>query len=398
MNLSELADRLTAAASLSTDDAAIRIAGRYQPAAGATSKVFPPSYPIDRERSMYVTEKRYLDSGSDAVLTVLLDAVQSQANRVEHALLHAMRTERLEIPHLQLDYVVDDDGRSIEASLTSLEAPHRSRDAYFRDALAGDVPFDESDAGAALAAASPATARPYVEHAPLDVVLGTWDSHRGRSRPTRFPRVYSSEMLGVDPQSGRRGGGRMDPNVLPKEDSLDLAAWGLEAGKKKTRLSEIGHGMVPPSINPAMHGDEFAAGGGVAVRTIRRDASLSFAGLAAVSLGADAELDRTARGLLAALALLGDRSAFTRPALTLRSGSDLVLEDDTLEWVRRGGEVERLELDLQTARALFDEALERARAAGLVWNGEPVRVTPKPALQAALERALTTVDITENSE
>ena len=53
----------------------------YQPAGGPGDKVFPPTY----EGGSYATEPRYING--EEVPCVLLDSVQSQANRMEMALL-----------------------------------------------------------------------------------------------------------------------------------------------------------------------------------------------------------------------------------------------------------------------------------------------------------------------
>lgn len=400
----DLYDRLLRAASLDSEDAAIRISSQYEPSAGRNAKVSPPTYPPSGRAAgdnIYLTELRHL-GGDEPVRVVLLDAFQSQANRCEEALLALVRSGEIALPHLRLDYSVDDGDRVISGWLTSLEAPHRSRDAYFRDALVGTVSFDDTAIGADLARSDVADARAFLEHAPLDLVLGTWDSHRGRRRPVRFARVYASEVVGVAPEPGRRGGARMDPNVLAGGDSLDLADWGLSSAKakKSSKLSEIGHGMIPPQANAAPNGTgDMPAGGGVSVASIRRVATLSFSGLAALRFGdADMAYVRSARAVLACLALLGDRSAFGAPAITLRSGSDLVQTTDELAFVVRGGATEPFELSAGQARELFIVAVERAESAGVVWDGSPVVMTPKPALQAALAKALTTVDLTASVE
>lgn len=190
----------------------------------------------------------------------------------------------------------------------------------------------------------------------------------------------------------------MDPFVLMKDDQLDLKAWGLSESKARTKMSEIGHGMVPASLNPASFGEQMAAGGGVSVREIRRSAMLSFVGLNNVSTGMGDAVDRSVRGLLAGLAVLGDRLAFGGPAISLRSGCDLVQLSDQIAWVRRGGVEELIEISRDVALSTFNELLARARSAGIRWDAAPVVLTPKTALQAALEAALTTVDVTASQD
>src|SRR5947209_18803849 len=62
--------------------AAIRSRVTLQPAGGDGTKVFPPTY----AGAVYATEKRRLPGYEQPVDCVLLDSVQSQANRMEEAL------------------------------------------------------------------------------------------------------------------------------------------------------------------------------------------------------------------------------------------------------------------------------------------------------------------------
>ena len=78
----------------------------------------------------YATELRRVNGRE--VNTVLLDSVQSQANRMELALLAAYEHKDIAIPLLVTDFSpwFPSVGR-----LTTLEAPHRVYDAIFRDSL-----------------------------------------------------------------------------------------------------------------------------------------------------------------------------------------------------------------------------------------------------------------------
>ena len=76
--------------------AAFRCVTDYQPAGGPGDKVFPPTY----EGGRYATEER-VDPGTGEVRQcVLLDSVQSQANRMELALLESHRAGKVELPLL----------------------------------------------------------------------------------------------------------------------------------------------------------------------------------------------------------------------------------------------------------------------------------------------------------
>ena len=98
---------------------ALRAVVKLEPAGGEGDKVFPPTH-LDGK---YASEKRAIDGRND-VETVLLDSVQSQANRLEDALLTSVRAGDIRIPLLQVNIPG-------HQTITSLSAPHRVHDAIF---------------------------------------------------------------------------------------------------------------------------------------------------------------------------------------------------------------------------------------------------------------------------
>src|SRR5438067_1189906 len=80
--------------------AAFRCRRRLQPAGGEGDKVFPPTF----AGAVYAVEKRRLPGRSEAVTCVLLDSVQSQANRMELALQEALEAGQIRIPVLEVDF------------------------------------------------------------------------------------------------------------------------------------------------------------------------------------------------------------------------------------------------------------------------------------------------------
>lgn len=369
-------DRLAAGASLETDDAAIRARAIYDPGAGPGSKVSPPTYPVDGRDSPYLIEER-VGPGGGPEKVVLLDSRQSQANRCEEALQDAIDDGRISLPHLVV--VVTTHGRAIRP-LTSLTVPHRSRDAYFRDSQIDGAAFDDTPVGRAMAEVSPADATALYLHSPADLVYGVWDSHRGRRLQTKFPRVYTSELVGRGAVVGLRAAGRYDMLTSGKRKvtGSDEDWQPDEGGKGKSKLSAVGLGAIPPSISSA---------GGVTVRAIEREATLTFAGISRVRCGETPAQRRAARAVLASLAILGDRLAFGGPAVFLRSGCDLVLKTESLAWVRRGGNEEPIDLSVPAAVALFGLSVEMASATGLGWEGEPLVFHPQPKLQRVIDEA-----------
>ncbi|MGY3056836.1 CRISPR-associated protein Csb1 [Streptomyces sp. TE3672] len=388
----KLYDTLLAAVSAQSNDGAIRIRAVYEPTGGPGARIFPPTVKTKAtDAAGYLTEPRYVDG--EPVTVVLLDQRQSQANRCEQALLDAVRRQDLFIPHLELTT----EAEGMPVRITSLEAPHRSRDAYFRDAQDPDgTAFDKTEPGTALRQASSADLGVYLRLVPSDLVYGVWDSHRKRRIQVKVPRAYTSEMYGVAPLAGVRAAGRMDRlNLAGDKVAVTKAGWSpLEGAKpakgvETARMSELGHGMIPPS-------EEI---GGVSVKAVHRQATVSMAQLASLRFGgASEEFAAAGRALLAAIALLGDRLAFASPSLHLRSGCDLVVVSEQLDWVQRGQDGRPVTRPLEAVTisdmlALFETALERALKEGLEWPVAPLGLRPNASLQQAIARSYETVGI-----
>lgn len=348
----------------------------------------PPTFPVSEERLIearrqgrfprpYLFEPQWIDQVRCE--TVVMDQEPSQANRVEEALLTARDGGRLPLPLFELEM------KEQAVRLTSLDFPHRYADAYLRDSEVDGVRFDKSEVGRALRSVTPVDVRPLYQREPCSLLFGAWDSHR-KGRQMKFPRVYVSRMFGLEPLDGSRQAGKMDP--LNLRGAIDTktggeADWRFlpEGAKAKgSRLSEIGHGNIAP--NPAP--------GGVTVREIRRRGSVSFAGLLRLRFGSvSPEAANLGRATLAALALAGDRLAFGRASVWLRSGCDLTRISDVVAIERVGGELEPLPVSAAEALAAFVELRERAASAGLEMAADVVAVTPTPRLAEAIRYAVT---------
>ena len=79
---------------------------------------------------------------------VLLDSVQSQANRMEAALLEEWEAGRAPLPVIAVDFSGDDLPKPFR--VTSLGAPHRIADALLRDSELDGVMFRRSEPGQAV--------------------------------------------------------------------------------------------------------------------------------------------------------------------------------------------------------------------------------------------------------
>lgn len=381
MSVEELYAELAEAVSLEGDRAVVRITTTYEPAGGAGSRVFPPTYPMNRDSvSPYVLEERRVDG--EVRPAVLMDAVPSQANWAESGVLKAIRQGRVRLPLLEIRHK-----GLAEVTLTSLELPHRYADAYLRDSLIDGVKFDKTELGKAFQAATLQDATSLYRHDPGSLVFGAWNSHR-KGRQAKFPRVYSSEIVGWDPKEGNRKAGRMDPLNLTGGRTGAGENWKFKPVEKKTkdeRLSEIGLGNIAPNDAP----------GGVTISSATRFATISPAALDRIGFGsASYPAQVAARVLLASYALLADRLAFGAPSIWLRSGCELVSTEDRLEWVLRGGGVQPFTLNVSDAVALFEHSAAVAAERGLPISTHTVSLVPGPALAEAIDFSLVKAEAT----
>ena len=356
-------------------DAAFRRIRRLQPVGGAGDKIFPPTYPgaRDTDPPRHVFERRRIEGGE--TWCVLLDSVQSQANRLEEALL-AAAGDGLPLPYVTVDF-----RRAALAPLeriTSLDAPHRVYDAIMRDSLLGSKPFMKSDQGMRLAAAKPADASALLELSPNSLLFGAWHSQgEGGGLGAKFARALVSEIMAIDTPveelkvdsrtgevaartAGQRTGSRIDPlGVLSKVEIFKSpTGWSTdekEAGKgaKKVRPSKINHSNIKPTVRPL----------GVTCAYAEQRAVVTLAGLRRLRFGGDGK-DNAGRALLAALGLLALVEQDAR-GYALRSRCDLVCEGRApLALVRADGTVEEVELDREGASRLYRDAYAQAEAAG----------------------------------
>ncbi len=130
MNLRKLTEAIA-------NDAALRRRQVLQPVGGKGDKIFPPTYPGEGKNAppRHVFEKRRI--GDREIWCVLVDSVQSQANRLEESLLDAIN-DNITIPHVVVDFSGSD--LAGVTQITSLDAPHRVYDAILRDSLTADTP------------------------------------------------------------------------------------------------------------------------------------------------------------------------------------------------------------------------------------------------------------------
>ena len=357
--------------------AAFRCVTDYQPTGGPGDKVFPPTY----EGGKYATEKRIDPATGEERQCVLLDSVQSQANRMELVLLEAHHANRVALPLLVTRF--DQDELPRKFTVSSLEAPHRVADALFRDSLLDGVIFRDSDTGRVLDKADIRNATGLFGLCPTALVFGLWDSTGPRGGlGAKFQRALVSEIIGYDAVAGVKTSSRIDPARImlgagplyrrePKQEdapdwTLDEGPTRLGSGRSPTgRPSEANHGNVTPDISD----------GGFTISRARQTTTLSLAVLRRLRFPLDGvadsehEVDLAARTALAALGLAAGTLA--RSDVDLRSRCHLFAEG-TSAWqlLDRPGEKPReFASDSDAALGLLNDAVQAAKDAGLPWNG-----------------------------
>ena len=228
--------------------AALRCRAQLQPAGGEGTKVFPPTY----VGAVYATEKRRVPGREEPVDCVLLDSVQSQANRMEEALQQAVDDGRLKLPVIEVDFgrYFDEAKSRLPAGergdmdlldpvgkVTSLQAPHRIADAILRDSELEGTRFRDSEIGRKLDRASLQNATPLFDLCPTALLFGMWDSTGPKGGlGVKFERALVSEIVGINAVYGAKTSSRIDPLGIqlkagPIYAASDGVDWTLEIGR-----------------------------------------------------------------------------------------------------------------------------------------------------------------------
>lgn len=399
--------------------AAFRCRTRLQPAGGEGDKVFPPTY----AGAVYAQEMRRIPDYEQPVRCVLMDSVQSQANRCEEALQDAVDDERISIPIVEVDFsgipIVEpgsDQPGLFEpiGRVTSLEAPHRIADAILRDSELEGTAFRKSPEGRKLSQATLRNATPLFELCPTALVFGIWDSTGPKGGlGVKFQRALVSEIIGVDASLGVKTSSRIDPLGIqlkagPVYEGKD-GEWTLDSEqarleKKKPALqgkdgkpSEVNHGNIAPSLSetgrdPLSDGERrIYLAGGVTIAYAEQITVLSLPALRRLRFPLDDDGDSepdelrernlVAQTALAALALCGATLAIER-GLDLRSRC-LLWPEGEQSWEvlgAAGSQPTSVALDADSAVALLSEAVDKATEAGLPWRKETLKLTPADKL------------------
>jgi CRISPR-associated protein Csb1 len=406
---------------------AFRCSVELQPAAGEGTKVFPPTY----SGAVYAMEKRRLPGYTDPVECVLLDSVQSQANRMEEALQQAVDDGRIKIPVIEVDFTdyFPGDAEKEEMRLqdpvdkvSSLQAPHRIADAILRDSTYDGKRFRDSDIGKRIGMVSLRDATALFEFCPTALVFGMWDSTGPKGGlGAKFERALVGEIVGIGAVYGVRTSSRIDPLGIQKDagplyrradglftvdadDALEEIKDEKRTGKKllykpnskgldvyhdpaekkfadQGKPSVANHGNVTPDLKDK---DQRPYPGGVTISHAEQTIVLSLPALRRLRFPLDGKYDKNrddaARTVLAALGLCSAAMA-VEAGLDLRSRC-LLWPKDNLKWelLKPGAPVEEFVLPADQAVNLLNEAVQEAKSLKLPWQDEPVVLKPSPDL------------------
>jgi CRISPR-associated protein Csb1 len=384
--------------------AAFRSRRRLQPAGGEGDKVFPPTF----AGAMYAIERRRLPGRAEPVQCVLLDSVQSQANRMEQALQEAIDANKLKKPLVVVDFSEHDpkdggnkeEGKLIDAvgKVTSLQVPHRLADAILRDSNVNGQRFRDSDQGRALNRVSLANATPLFEMCPTALLFGMWDSTgpKGGLGP-KFERAMVSEIVGVGAEVGDlRRGVRRDPLEIRAAVKVIKAAdktWTLAEAdaRKAVSPSEVNHSSIPfPKQRERKTDDNYYDG--VTLEYAEQTTTLSLIVLRRLRFPVNGttspEADHAARTVLTALGLAAATLAFDS-GMGLRSRC-LLWPDGPMTWElldRPGEPPKSFALTGDEAVILLAKAVHAAKAMKLPWPEAPLELKPSNQLVELVRRS-----------
>lgn len=352
------------------DAVAIRGVSTLEPVGGPGDKIFPPTHAVDDKNNKpgakYAFESRRI--GGQDVTCVLIDSVQSQANRMEEALQALWDEKKIALPVVSVDFssVAPEVGR-----VTSLTAPHRIADALLRDSLLNGQLFRLSDIGRSFTDASTKNATALFKVCPTGLVFGLWDSTGPKGGlGAKFQRALVSEIVGINAAIGAKSASRIDPVTTGKLDYPLYKAtdrdemWTADperaekndrgepikvgSDKKAGKPSAVVLGNIAPSVD--------SVAGGVTIDEAKHTVVLSLASLRRLGFATGAPEARTVLAALGLLAVLASESRGhdlrSRCLLVPKKGSALKLEA-----VGRDGTTTDLVLDLAGAIKLYTDAV-----------------------------------------
>jgi CRISPR-associated protein Csb1 len=360
----------------------LRLVVNLKPA-NADGLTYPPTY----DDGKHIFRPAWIEGKArDAVL---LDSVQSQANRLEMAILEALRRGRIDYPDIELKIKA----KTGDESYSVLELSHRVYDAALRSSKIDGQPFPKSIIGKAIYSARSERATALFMHAPITLVLGGWDSHGGGGPlVAKLPRVITSEIVGLDAKPVTRGAVKFDPMDIRKDAGPIYEAAEPERhyevdknkakGNKEYKPSEFGFGSVPNLSER-----------GVVITEAVQTSLISCTAVRRLRFECDDSSDRPERDLvgqtaIVALGLFG-LVAQMDAGYNLRSGCDLIpLRKPKLEIIGRTlEEIQEYAVDSNAALNALKIALNNAKGQGLEWSTKKIVAEADDRLVTLVERS-----------
>lgn len=377
-----------------------------QPAGGREAGVAPARYVRKvggRDEATYAFETRFGtplgESEPRAVKVVVINSKGASLNKVEEPLSQAIKDGHALLsltPRIQVTYPGSD-------PVLDFDLPGRGTDGHVRAGSVDGKPVTEHPAYRRFRDATAANLRAVLEMSPISATLGAWDSTR-KNRQLRLRSVLVGETIGILADQSthavdvpRRGAARSDllaPSVrLNAPDMralLNAQRSELSPGNVKNIETEIaksskrdatssaaplGLGSIPPSLEGL---------GFVSCQQVLRTHVLSFSALRQLRFGLGVDGDASARALLAVLALNG--LARADDELVYRANCDLVEAGPASVELdgRHGRRIALAPLEIEAADVLLAEAIDRARAAGIRWEGQVFEVTGNPLVAGGI--------------
>jgi CRISPR-associated protein Csb1 len=390
--------------SVSETGAALRSITKLQPVGGEGDRVFPATF----SGGTYAVEKRRISRASAEkpetkieVDCVLLNSNASEANHAELALLEALRRGKIQLPLIEVNFESANETllKPLQ-NVTSLEVPHRLADAILRDSnLPDGTRFSKSSHAASWRAANLWNATPIYRLCPTALVFGMWGSpEKPGGLGAKFERAFVSEVMAIDVDpigildktgkvTPKRPGFRIDPLNASSKVPVRATENGfqvLSESKKNSDLkaSVLNHGNI--LIESPNCGVRFQYAEQVTV--------ISFGALRKLNFPLDGKVtpdrDDAGRSVLAAIALCAAVFAADR-GTSLRSRCHLFPEAArTWQLIASPGvSPESFTVSGDQAAQILASAIDRAEKLGLIWNKEPLVLSPAPELVELTRRS-----------
>ena len=323
---------------------------------------------------------------AEATPVIVIDNVPSQANRLEDALRR--HRDSTSIPELVLDLSrLERLPAHLPRRLSSLQFPHRSADAYLRDARLGGQDFIKTELGRAIFGATAQSCGPLMAWFPQALLYGFWQSHLGKKgHNSKHARAWVSEIIGWQPATTETKvlGVKGDPLNLSISEKVtfhenDLTEWNATderkvKGQKKENLSEIGHGQI------LFKKGADATPASVSFARVTQRATVSFAQLRRIRSRRSVR-----RGGHGCACSVGGTWAACSPTrlrawIRLRSGADLRPKATTVTWLGSDAD-EACDLgDAELTCELLQSARKHAESVKVPldgWNEQPPVLLPK---------------------